>query len=69
MTPGSDSFRFPIRRHMDHVKRDEFKRNATRLRQVAEDLRRLSPSISTKADALASELEIRALNIERGITP
>ena len=54
---------------MDHVKRDEFKRNATRLRQVAEDLRRLSPSISTKADALASELEIRALNIERGITP
>lgn len=54
---------------MDTVKREELKRNAAKLRQVASDLRTYSPSNSVKADALAADLEIRALNIDRGITP
>jgi hypothetical protein len=54
---------------MDVVKINEFKRQAASFRRAAIDLRPFSAALSVKVDALASELEIRAFSLERGITP
>ncbi len=47
------------------VARTELERGAARLRQVADELRHVAPSVSVKADALAREAEMRIQTLER----
>lgn len=54
---------------MNELKHSQLKLNAARLREVASSLVKFAPSVSTKIAALASELEIRAFNVENGMTP
>lgn len=55
--------------NVDTIKLNEFKRQALRLRQIATELRPFSPASSLRVDSLASDLEIRAYALEKGITP
>ena len=50
---------------MTIVEREELKRSAAKLRQIATELREIAPSISTRTDALASDIEARVFMAER----